>query len=457
MATNTYVALFKTTVTSNTTAVTFDVSSVTGYQDLVIVSSTQQTIDGEDLSIQFNNDTGANYTHTYLCGGNGGSGPHSAAVGSYSYIPIDHHGTPPTTGTFATSTINIQSYKSTSFFKTILARAGSMSTVAGTVLKVGTWRSASAITSIKLYCTTSSNIVAGSTFSVYGIAAEGVSPAAKATGGSIYSDSTYYYHVFGASGTFTPLQSLTCDYLVVAGGGGGSFYNGGGGGAGGLRSTVGATGGGGSLESPLSLTAQGYTVTVGAGGIKGLYSGLTNATSGSNSTFSTITSTGGGRAGSTYGAPTGGNGGSGGGGGNGGDTSASGGTGTTNQGYAGGSKSGPNDAGAGGGGAGAVGQSRTNASDGAGGAGVAITGFATATGTGVGGYYAGGGGGGFANAGGIASAGGAGGGGNGGCNTGSISPTSGAANTGGGGGGTGLSGGDGGAGGSGLVIVRYAK
>ena len=54
MATNTYVALFKTTVTSNTTAVTFDVSSVTGYQDLVIVSSTQQTIDGEDLSIQFN-------------------------------------------------------------------------------------------------------------------------------------------------------------------------------------------------------------------------------------------------------------------------------------------------------------------------------------------------------------------------------------------------------------------
>ena len=63
---------------------------------------------------------------------------------------------------------------------------------------------------------------------------------AKATGGNIYTDGTYWYHAFrSASGTFAPTQSLTADILVVAGGGGGGFAStqtgrGGGGGAGGL-------------------------------------------------------------------------------------------------------------------------------------------------------------------------------------------------------------------------------
>ena len=141
--------------------------------------------------------------------------------------------------------------------------------------------------------------------------------------------------------------NVTVDYLVVAGGGGG---NSGGGGAGGLRCTVTATGGGGSLESALSLTpGNSYTITIGAGGIGGV--GDIQPTSGSNSVFSTITSTGGGYGGRQSVNNTSASGGSGGGGGR---NSSTYGTGTSNQGYAGGAgiSAGTYDAG-GGGGAGA--------------------------------------------------------------------------------------------------------
>ena len=44
---------------------------------------------------------------------------------------------------------------------------------------------------------------------------------AKATGGTVTSDSTYWYHTFTSNGTFVPNQSLSVEYLIVAGGGGG--------------------------------------------------------------------------------------------------------------------------------------------------------------------------------------------------------------------------------------------
>jgi hypothetical protein len=120
----------------------------------------------------------------------------------------------------------------------------------------------------------------------------------KATGGDItfYSSggNNYFIHTFTSNGTFTPTQSLTADYLVVAGGGGGGAgYSATGAGAGGLRSTLNNTGGLGTLETALSLTAQAYTVTVGGGGTGGTSQG--NGTQGVDSVFSSITSAGGGR------------------------------------------------------------------------------------------------------------------------------------------------------------------
>ena len=87
------------------------------------------------------------------------------------------------------------------------------------------------------------------------------------------------------------------EYLVIAGGGSGGS-DGGGGGAGGYRTSYGSgniSGANSAVEGDLAfIKGDTFTVTVGAGG-----AAVTNAVgnNGSNSVFSTITSTGGGAGG----------------------------------------------------------------------------------------------------------------------------------------------------------------
>ena len=45
--------------------------------------------------------------------------------------------------------------------------------------------------------------------------------ARQAYGGTITTSGAYTIHTFTASGTFTAMKPLSCEYLVVAGGGGG--------------------------------------------------------------------------------------------------------------------------------------------------------------------------------------------------------------------------------------------
>ena len=285
----------------------------------------------------------------------------------------------------------------------------------------------------------------------------------------------YKIATFTGPGTFcvsqagTACGSNTVDYLVVAGGGGGGAGCGGGGaaGAGGMRFSFPnpATGG-------FPISAQAYSITVGAGGAKGNGS-LTPApgssgrcgSNGINSIFSTITSAGGGYGGSGDYTKPGANGGSGGGGGRAGSA----GSGNTpsvspSQGNNGGAGSGgPSGSygGGAGGGHGAVGPAGSGNAGGNGGAGSALS----ITGSSVT-YAGGGGGGGFPVPANTQSTGGAGGGGRGAPTSLPLADMDGTANTGGGGGGGSedpaygpISGAPndspGGAGGSGIVIIRY--
>ncbi len=106
-----------------------------------------------------------------------------------------------------------------------------------------------------------------------------------------------YTGTYGTNGFELPFNydsfSFSADFLVVAGGGSGAIRTGAGGGAGGYRTSVGTSGGGGSAESSLTLsTGTPYTVTVGAGGAAVTGSGtVLEGNSGSNSVFSTVTST----------------------------------------------------------------------------------------------------------------------------------------------------------------------
>jgi hypothetical protein len=238
-----------------------------------------------------------------------------------------------------------------------------------------------------------------------------------------------------SSNAFTPTESLSVNYLVVAGGGGGGDTRGGGGGAGGMLSGTG-----------LSVTASNYPITLGAGGAGGAQS-IDPGASGGNSVFSTLTATGGGGgAGSADGGQAT-NGGSGGGGTQ--DYTPSHGTGISGQGNDGGTGAAdPNYGAGGGGGKGAVGTNGSTTVGGNGGVGESnsITGSAV--------FYAGGGGGGTYTS----STPGSGGNGGGGDGKWDAVGGSGTANTGGGGGGGGHNGSvgfDGGAGGSGIVIISY--
>ena len=246
-------------------------------------------------------------------------------------------------------------------------------------------------------------------------------------------DGNYTVLTYTADGKFIPKNPFNVEYLVIAGGGGGSA---------GAGATSGAGAGGFLTATGHAVTAQSYSVTVGAGGANGNLVG----SNGANSVFDTVTSIGGGYGGH-YGT-SGGSGGSGGGSGQG----YTGGAGTSGQGNAGGvGSSGGNYPQGGGGGAGAVGETPASSSAtvaGAGGIGLqsSITGTAT--------YYAGGGGASSQNhgSGATAGAGGLGGGGQG-DTTSSGTATSGTSNSGGGGGSS--QGGTGGDGGSGIVILRF--
>ncbi len=451
MPINTYVELKKETVTTPVASVT--ISGIDqGYTDLVLVANGSTTTAGRSLLVKFNSDSTSIYSDTGLYGTGSGSGtsyktPNNTVIGAGEFFNYN-----------TTTILNFPGYSNTTTWKNLIGRANSASNYVQSF--VGLRRDTSAITSITL-SVTSDTFAAGTTFSLHGIKAwANTETSPKATGGYVSSDSSYWYHAFPFSSTFTPNQSLTADVLVVAGGGGGGSWTGGGGGAGGVIAFA-----------SQSLTATSYNCTVGAGG-RGGEVALTpsSGVNGSNSVFGALTAAVGGAGGQGYPnsnlpLPTGGSGG--------GGTTASpptpnGSAGTPGQGFAGGNGIGGTIySGGGGGGAGGVGTTATNSLAGFGGPGTnsvtnwgSLSSVLLATNFGNNGYIAGGGGGGVYIT--TAPSGGIGGGGAGGeyTSTPASNGKSGVSATGSGGGGGGSSGSDGGAGGaggSGLIIVRYAK
>jgi hypothetical protein len=431
-----------------------------GYTDLVIKVSGRTAAAQGVSELSFNSVT-TNLSSRIIYGigsGSPGSASYASALRAGYIVGTDY-----TASVFSNNEIYISNYSSNTFKSVTVDSVGeNNATEAYSSLNSGLWSNPSPITSLTFTVLNNgtgaaSTFTQHSTFTLYGIknAAQTAGNSIKATGGNIVFDGTYVYHVFNASGSFVPTQSILADALVIAGGGsggGGTGTNGGGGGgAGGLRGLSNI-----SLNSGIT-----YACTIGAGGA------AANATqnSGSNSIFSTTSATGGGAGGQN--AASNKNGLTGGSGGGAGATSAVNGTGGTGnsggyspvEGYGGGNGSSNGttyDASGGGGGAGGAGANATSSACGAGGVGVSTYsswGLATGQGQNVSGtyYFAGGGGGGCANY--VpAGAGGLGGGGNGNLTSGVNNGT---ANTGSGGGGGSNVSLSNGSGGSGIVIIRY--
>jgi hypothetical protein len=455
MTTNTMVALRSYTVTGSAVpSVTFNSIPQT-YTDLILVA---QIIGGGVATPAFRVGNGSVDTNTYYSTTiltSSGANSYRESTKSFCSCPGIVSGIG--SGAISTLRIHFQNYSNTSTYKSFLIDGGSTTE---TGANVGLWRSTSAIDTISMidYAAGSNTYPVGSTFTLYGIANADIG--AYATGGIITQDSTYYYHAFGSSGTFTPSRNLTADILVVAGGGGGGGqYVGGGGGAGGVVA-----------NSAVSLASgTGYTCTVGSGGSGGGTNSYgangsnSNVTGGSLSLTAAVGGGGGAWFGGGYVNGNAGHSGGSGGGGSGVGASgytSTGGAATSGQGYAGGGSAfNSSDGGGGGGGAGGAGQAGGNGTTGGGNGGIGTSAYSSwlqTVGVGVnssGTYYIAAGGGGATDSGG----GGNGAGGLGGGGTGSVGGTSGSSGlalTGSGGGGGNNSGG---AGGSGLIIVRYAK
>ena len=158
---STYDQIFTTTLTTAVSSVT--ISSIPAiYTDLVLIVNNKLVSGSSSLRIQFNGDTGTNYSGTQIYGYT------SASSGRETSTATPYMGSE-STG-WGTHNLNIFSYANTSVYKTWTYRSGDVGVgiaEAGAYL----WRSTSAISSIKLFDYSSNNFDIGSSFTLYGIAA----------------------------------------------------------------------------------------------------------------------------------------------------------------------------------------------------------------------------------------------------------------------------------------------
>jgi hypothetical protein len=161
MPTNTYVELKKETVGTATSSVTFNLSGITGYTDLVLVINGTTASDG-NFRFQFNGDTASNYS-TLIMYGNG-----TSALSLPS--STDTKGSGGRSGTSnSTSIFNFMNYANTTTFKSTLSRGNNPGGII--TAQVSLWRKTpEAITSIVI-TSDGGNIQSGSTLSLYGIKA----------------------------------------------------------------------------------------------------------------------------------------------------------------------------------------------------------------------------------------------------------------------------------------------
>lgn len=161
---STYTPIATTTLGSAASTYTF--SSIPGtYTDLVLVINGGTSSSGQSIGMQFNGDSGSNYYSVDMWG-NGSAVQHGRLTGS-TFIRVVGRGVGTDTTLIDNSITHIQNYSSSSAKKAVINR----STISGGVTASGgKWNSTAAITSITLLGE-SSNLITGTTLTLYGIAA----------------------------------------------------------------------------------------------------------------------------------------------------------------------------------------------------------------------------------------------------------------------------------------------
>lgn len=160
MPTPTYDLIASNILSTSAASVTF--SSISGsYRDLILVIELANGVDGRNTRIQFNSDTGSNYSRVYTQG-NGSTT--LAAYETTTSFRINNSGQDD-----SVFLVQILDYSATNKHKTLLARynqaTGSFPAVG---MSAGRWANTSAITTILLNMN-ADNFPSGSSFYLYGI------------------------------------------------------------------------------------------------------------------------------------------------------------------------------------------------------------------------------------------------------------------------------------------------
>ena len=161
-AAQTYEPIATQTLGGSSSSVSFS-SIPSTYTDLIL------TIDGTvssncGIQMQFNSDSGSNYTFTRITGdGTTASSDRSASI---TFMELGFY----VSSTRNMNIVQIMNYANTTTFKTVLNRANAQSINIGTQLYAELWRKTpEAINAISI--SASGNFVSGSTFTLYGIKA----------------------------------------------------------------------------------------------------------------------------------------------------------------------------------------------------------------------------------------------------------------------------------------------
>ena len=135
MATNTYVALKQTTLTATATEVLFDLTGISGYTDLRLITNVKSTSGTYDITYRFNSDTNTNYSRTILTGNGTTAASYRGTNGTYLRPDVDAY-VNSTTWQFVLT--DIMNYSNSTTYKTSLSRINGGATPA-VEATVGFW------------------------------------------------------------------------------------------------------------------------------------------------------------------------------------------------------------------------------------------------------------------------------------------------------------------------------
>jgi hypothetical protein len=159
-----YVPLATTTLSANAASVTF--SSISqAYKDLILVVAPIST-NNEEIVLQVNNDTAANYNYVYVRGTGSSSSSYLASAATYITLGANSY-----SGTTARGQkfIAINDYSVTDKHKSFLIRSNDVDNA--TEAGAARWANTAAITSLKVSGRFGVNFTSGATFALYGVSA----------------------------------------------------------------------------------------------------------------------------------------------------------------------------------------------------------------------------------------------------------------------------------------------